>query len=557
MNFFGPKPTNISHAEQELRPLLMNEGCQVLSTFDLNKVASLTYGDAVCDDIFEMIESILAQPLNYTPLTIHKALVVLKHVLIYGSAKCVNSGYGIAKFVETLMTFNTVLAAQQKQGASAFLQRLQGGGVDKGGPIREEATAVHKLLQNINELQRIRNESASKESLVPIGDDQIAFLTDEVRHYILRKRIEQQQQIEIKSNLAKSQGGFGGGYSAKDGKSVVGAAHGIEEMIKMAKRDTKKFTDEGKSGPTEEDRILDELAAEDKRQKALAKAEADAAAAAKNEALLESRAAPLPTTGDLLDFSAPVSAPSPTDTGDLLGGFGSGTPSDGNMDLLGMMSTATPATQSTEGSLLDLAPSMGMVPSNNNDPFGFASMAAPTPSVDPFAAATNTTTTSISQDIGGLPEMMQVMSMNKPASSVMSANEDRFAALDALASTADPPSLAQGHMAEQRLLSGTSSAVTSTSSSKDSSMPTSMPPMPPPDLPPMPPPSPPMGFAVPANAVGSMVTPGMGKVATAYGEDDSNDDDNPWVMGGSVGAGLQPLGPAPSSAPPPPPPSFY
>jgi hypothetical protein len=155
MNFFAQTLT-VSQAEKELRPLLLDEGCQVLSSFELNKFASLTYGDVFCDDMFEFMENIVAQPLNYTPLTVQKTLVVLKHVLVYGSEKCVNSGYGIGKFIESLTSFNTVLASRQQKGANAFFQRLQGGGVDRGGPVRDAAKAVHELLKDINNLQRIR-----------------------------------------------------------------------------------------------------------------------------------------------------------------------------------------------------------------------------------------------------------------------------------------------------------------------------------------------------------------------------------------------------------------
>ena len=37
MNIFGPGPA-VSQAEKELGPLLLDDGCQVLSTFELNKI---------------------------------------------------------------------------------------------------------------------------------------------------------------------------------------------------------------------------------------------------------------------------------------------------------------------------------------------------------------------------------------------------------------------------------------------------------------------------------------------------------------------------------------
>ena len=63
-------------AKQTLRPLLLDENVLVISTFELNKIASLTYGDLVCDDIFEFIETIISKPLQFTPLALHKTLVL-------------------------------------------------------------------------------------------------------------------------------------------------------------------------------------------------------------------------------------------------------------------------------------------------------------------------------------------------------------------------------------------------------------------------------------------------------------------------------------------------
>ena len=576
MNLFGQPPT-VSQAEKELRPLLFDDGCQVLSTFEMNKIASLTYGELVCDEIFELFETVVAEPLNYSPLTVQKSLVVMKHVLIYGSEKCVNSGYGIAKFVESLVTFNTVLATQQKQGATAFLYRLKGGGVDKGGPVREAAKEVHELLKNINELQRIRNESASKNSLVPIGDDKVAFITDDVRHWILQKRIEQQAQIEIKSNLAKSEGGFGGGYMTNDGKSVVGAAHGIEEMIKMAKQKKQGFTDDGISGPSKEDRILADLAAEARRQKE----EAGREAAARNEEQLgtfSGNPTSNPSEVDLLDFGSvvqnvPVQAHSST-TADLLGVFGGG--GSASDDLLGLGgSNQMQQQQQQHGSLLDLAPWNAGGNGQGNE---LLSLTTTISATDPFSsiaasAQTNTSTSSLpcthtENGIGGLSGMMNTLAVGPSTTAPVAAVEDRFAALDALASTnlqSTSSTALDIKMAENRILAGGSSSSTSSNSLASNimgggSIPLNHPTSPLPSfMPILPPPvdepsSFPMGFV--PSPVEAFVAPGVGHVAAAYGDIGAADDDdeNPWVMGGTSGSGLEPLSSAPAAPPPPPPP---
>jgi hypothetical protein len=596
MNFFG-NGQPVSQAEKELRPLLLDDGVHILSTFELNKIASLTYSDLVCDDMFELMENIVGKPLEYSPMTIQKTLVAMKHVLIYGSEKCVNHAFGIGKFVENLTKFNTFLASQQQQGAAAFWQRLQGGGVDKGGPVREAAAAVCQLLSNINELQRIRTSSASQTSLVPVGDDKVAFVTDEIRHYLLNKKIEEQKRIHITSNLSNSEGGFGGGYSAKDGKNVVGAAHGIDAMIKMANFEKKKFSDDGTSGPSLEETILQELAAEAAAQKA----EAAEAAAARNIDILGSSFNPTTTTTnagpvDLLDFgdygqtSAPANA-----TGDIFGGFTTPAPAQSD-DLLGLgggmqqgdflnMASTADSTWLGGGGQPDSLLGMTYTASDTTqavDPFA-PMLATPTPTspptadpppMDPYLAASSS-----SSALGGATSMMNSMSMGGADTSqkrpIMGSNEDRFAALDALATTAQPKvTMLDAKLAENRIMgmdSSSSNASLSNSAGLSLShappVPTGMPPVPPSE-PPLPPsiytsmgmptappldyPPEPMGM-LPS---GLMVTPGSGHVAANYGDaNDDDDEDNPWVMGGTAGAGLQPMAPAPGAPPPPLPPS--
>jgi hypothetical protein len=154
MNFFQATNSRISQAERELQPLLVDDDIQVLSSFEMNKVASLTYGELVCDDIFELIEKIISHPLDFSPLTIQKTLVVTRHIMIYGSEKCVNSGYSIGRFVENLTTFNSVLAAQQQQGVHAFFQRIQVVGSTEVGLFEKrhkKFTSCSPISMNYNE----------------------------------------------------------------------------------------------------------------------------------------------------------------------------------------------------------------------------------------------------------------------------------------------------------------------------------------------------------------------------------------------------------------------
>ena len=122
----GPTP-----AQKHLGEVLFNDSLHVLSSFELNRIASLTYGDEVCDEIFEILENVQARPMEQSVLTVQKSLVITKHVLIYGSEKCVNSALALQRGVEALLEYNTVLWAQKLQGAAAVMYKLKGGGVDK------------------------------------------------------------------------------------------------------------------------------------------------------------------------------------------------------------------------------------------------------------------------------------------------------------------------------------------------------------------------------------------------------------------------------------------
>jgi hypothetical protein len=524
-----------SQAVKQLRPILTDDNIRVLSSFDLNSIASLTFNDKTCDDMFEYIQSICSQPMNYSPLTIQKSLVVTKHILIYGSEKTVNYVYGMQAHVMSLLEFNTVLMQQQNGGG--WWIAIQGGGVDKGAPVREAATEVMKLLGNINELRRIRNAKASQESLVPVGsNEEIAFVSDDVRHQVLMRRMEKERQVQIKSNLAKAEGGWGAGYTAKDGRSVVGAAHGIDEMIKMAKIEKKRFSDEKDDATpgykTEEERILEEL-----------KAEADAA---KAEALAAQQAksgtSDLTQQVDLLDFGSTSNT--------VVDGSGS---AGGTSDLLGGFTTLAPTPLNT----MQTVDPFNSMPSTTYAGYGFSSQvqmpgtsfqSAPVGVVDPFAP--QTAIQPQSSNGNGLTATMNNMSVvSVPAPFQLptaGSNDDRFAALDALASTSTTvhapttTSMDSHAAAENRTLGGFSqlSAVSMEANS--------------------------MGFCAAAMTPTSislmnMVSPGSGQVAKSYGDtgNDKAGEDNPWVMGGATGTGLQPLAPAPGTPPPPPPSDFY
>ena len=494
-----------SEAEQQLANLLLDENCQVLSSFELNQIASFTYGEKVCDQIFEILEEILSHPVDHSTLCIEKALAVTKHVLIYGAEKCVNSAWALGRHVNNLQEYNTVLIAQQRQGPDAWWQRVKGGGVDKGFPVREAATDLHNLLSSKDQIQLMRHTKSDPNSLVPIGDDKVAFATDEVRLFILKKRLEEQKLMHTQSNLVQERGGFGSGYNAKDGKSVVGAAHSLEEMMARAKRaeqkEKNKFSDEG---PIRSHRQDDFLSSQ--------------------------MPVPVPATPevDLLDLS--TSAPStavhtdPFAIGDLLGNSNSSYAVDTTSDLLSLMTVA--------------------------------------PSVPPVADLTQSQSPPVVHDA-------YQPAANVPSKSVMntmSSRVDPFAALDVLTPN-DAKPIPSAQEAQNRILGAISlseskgpekkpandgSVLGMSAYSVDSSraQPTIR--------------GGPMASAWPpvplAQTTPEYTEPDYSSMmmAATYGNPalDVNDDENVFVMGGKIGSGLEPTVAAPAAPPPPLPPSY-
>jgi hypothetical protein len=472
------------------------------------------------------------------------------------------------------------MAHRQPAGLAALALRVKGGGVDRGGPVRAAADRVASLWSDPDRYRELRSRAADPGSLVPVGSaSRAGFVADEARLRALRRRVELEAASGVTSNLQKPEGGFGSGYNSRDGKAVVGAAHGIEEMIRRAEREKRRFQDD-ESGPGQMPKV-------DGRGDPLpAFATASAAAAApefseyRAPALLDCTLAPAPAPhheeADLLDFGAPAASDGPPD--DLLL-LPPGPPSSsfsfddgGQGDLLGM----GPA-PSARPSLLDLAPPASATPSSpewamaggaasslatttssmstavasNHHEWlgpgaigtgGGAAGAAPGSSLGtqgfaatgPFSAVAAAT----AQPPPSLDAMLGSISLSAPSSPDRraSAGADRFAALDALAEVGRRPE------------GGAAAAATAPRASAGPSSPWSQ------------------GYArqPPYNSTSSVGAAG-GQLAGvggtgAWGASGRGlaEDAPPgggFVMGGPAGTGLFPLGPAPSAPPPPPPPS--
>jgi hypothetical protein len=242
-----------NETEQRLAVLLYDDSVQVISTFELNQLASLTYHESMVitsstdmtEIILDHLEQIQKSPIQYSTISVQKSLVVTEHILLYGAEKvigCVRQQ--LLRYIQELTEYNTVLLSAQHE---SWLFKLKGGGVDQGGPVREIAQRILSYFPNNHQLLYAeRQRLASNESLVPIGDkQQVGFCTDKIRYEILQRKIRQQNTL--KSNLKKDENAFGAGYASRDGKTVVGAAHGIEEMLAMQRKHEQKFRDDSQA----------------------------------------------------------------------------------------------------------------------------------------------------------------------------------------------------------------------------------------------------------------------------------------------------------------------
>jgi ENTH domain len=622
----GANSAQARELSRHVMGLLTDEDVQLLTTLDLNRLATYTYhvdsfGNSDNDLLETMIatlQSVLSKPAAHSTNTLLKGLAVTEWLITYGSDRVVLEAKVLGRNVENLQQYNTVLLAQQSSGASALLMRIKGGGVDVGGPVRAKADRVMRLLSDPSYYQHERANKSDPGSLVPVGSTKkVGFVTDEVRLHILRRRVEEEAaaQTRLKSNLQMPKGGFGSGYSSKDGKSVVGAAHGIDEMIKRAQREKDRFVDKSKPGmPIVNDRgdILPGFAV----------GGGGGTAAADNTSSFSEYRAPT-----LVDYAphdtsyAPTTYPSSHDEVDLLdfndhhasGGAASGSAMPSNAtpsfdeDLLGMSSSSsvapTPGAMaasqsyavSDHGQLLDLVTppstssdcimaaasttsSMSTVVTSN-DFLGFSNTSpavAPTNCVsatlrDPFAAVQSPAPAPTSMlsmggaTAAGLHGLLGSLSLTSKSASQFTAPAidvtsklptattaaaypstgtattlnnggafDRFAALDVLAGTAaaaPPSTLSNGPMSASYATAGGSAVGWSHPAAN------------------------PAGINATATGMAPATLPPSWSSSNNHrvGGDDSAGDSG-FVMGGSSGAGLFPLGPAPAAPPPPPPP---
>lgn len=235
-----------TETQRVLSSMIYDDEVEVLTTFDMNRIATLTFGDEVCGEIFDVLEYSLRHPIEFTVLTLHKCIVLLRHLAIYASQKAANATWILKPHIKTLITYNTVLLAlDNPKSILGRIQRIKGGNVDRGEPVRDSAKVLFDLLDDVEMFKMVRSKSEDPDSLVPVGNkEEVGFVSDEVRKAMLEDKLQKHRDIRIQSNLKTPNDAiFGAGYVSKDGKTVVGAAHGLDEMLKMAAKNSKKYSD--------------------------------------------------------------------------------------------------------------------------------------------------------------------------------------------------------------------------------------------------------------------------------------------------------------------------
>jgi len=129
----------------------------------LNQLAALTYNSSSCERMFALLEKAL-EPTENTWKSIHKALLLLHTIVLYGSELAVDKSIQLARYVNKLVDYNS--ATVKRRG---FLTKV--GGSDFGAPVRLQARVLNPILLTDDAIRRARKEAreAGGNSMVPLG----------------------------------------------------------------------------------------------------------------------------------------------------------------------------------------------------------------------------------------------------------------------------------------------------------------------------------------------------------------------------------------------------
>ena len=156
--------------EKRTHDLLFGDGTQQsvnMGDQRLNQLAALTYNSDSCDRMFALIERALI-PTENDWKSIHRALLLLHTIVLYGSELAVDKSILMARHVNNLVEYNS--ATVRRKG---FLTKT--GGTDYGAPVRMVARQLNPILltdQGIRKARREARDAAGGSAMVPLGQVQ-------------------------------------------------------------------------------------------------------------------------------------------------------------------------------------------------------------------------------------------------------------------------------------------------------------------------------------------------------------------------------------------------
>eukprot|EP00984_Skeletonema_dohrnii_P027609 scaffold17228_cov74-Skeletonema_dohrnii-CCMP3373.AAC.1 len=248
-------PTQI---QSTIASTLFNDQLEYMSTLDMNRAASFTFGyqnnidtttghggESVANELWELVlDAVLCRCTEHSILALTKTISLVEHVLVNGAERVCCDGellYRIEMVVGPLRELNTALVEQQlieqilttnnnsddnnnsnydngggrgnhdvvliangigeqltnfSTKAAATMLKLRGGSIDRGHPVRMAADKLYTLVSNPNNLRQLRLEKASSStSLVPIGSaNKAGFITDEGRYRLLQQKMAREEK---------------------------------------------------------------------------------------------------------------------------------------------------------------------------------------------------------------------------------------------------------------------------------------------------------------------------------------------------------------------------
>lgn len=154
-NLFG------SETERKIGGFLFNEKTEWTTSRELHGLAALTFNNESCTGAMDIISKAL-EPKDNTWRTLHKAVKLLHHFVVYGAERCVDHAWDRQRKVEALRRYNS--AMHSRTGV------LNGGGTDFGGPVRKAAEELDDLLKDSEGIRAARAQERDPGALLPLGD---------------------------------------------------------------------------------------------------------------------------------------------------------------------------------------------------------------------------------------------------------------------------------------------------------------------------------------------------------------------------------------------------